>query len=185
MNKFICLAIAAVPALYCTSCSNPTESVQADLNDILEELKECIEDNKDKPIEELIDDVHGSVLPKLSSIVAAVEDMTPQEKFEVWRKLQIESDNEPIVKDIEKVWEAEMLRRYPVKEGDYRKPSYSVFTVSEYVRKDLPIRAKNQLLDIQAELLKFAIAVHSSAEEKKLEVEYWKKKQEGAPFNSY
>lgn len=183
MNKFTYFLLAALPAMYCTSCSDSREAAQESIANIQESLKECIENNKNNSFEDLVDDMHSEILPELKALVASLEDMSPGDKFEVWRTMK-EADG------IKKAWREELERRFPDKNkvdenGSsslyyYRPRAELLLDVYADAAKGLPMQTKLQLLDLAEEYVKYEFEIgcsaECSAEFKKLKSEYREKK---------
>ncbi len=185
MNKFTYFLLAALPAMYCTSCSDSREAAQESIANIQELLNACIEDNKNNSFEDLVDDMHSEILPELKALVASLEDMSPGDKFEVWRTMK-ETEG------IKKAWRKELERRFPAKKAekedeyssyhDYRSRDELLLGVYTDAAKGLPMQTKLQLLDLAGEYIKYEFEIgcsaECSAEFKKLKSEYYKKKRE-------
>lgn len=109
MNKFVWLTLVAVPAICCSSCSKPSESADKDVSSLKTEIKECIEQNKDKSDEELIEAFSDCFISGIDAITASVEDMSPEEKFAFIKKYKL--DKSDVLEDVTKLIHKEVNRR--------------------------------------------------------------------------
>lgn len=163
MNKLFYAALAAVPAICVTSCSDPSESASSDVESLLDDVKACIKENESATDEELIAALHDCVVPKLESITSAVEDMDSDAKFEFLKKYHLEENAS--IKSLQKVVKEEMKRRFDTR-SDFR------------VWQKLPKGAKVQIIEMGEAFAKLGVTVMGDAKVLKQQEEYWRKKSE-------
>lgn len=165
MNKLFYAALAAVPAICVTSCSDPSESAAAEVESLVDEVKACIEENEKEKPEVLIAALHECMVPRLEAIASAVESMDSDEKFEFMKKYAL--DENDTRKNLEKALKKEAERRFDTRNEE-----------RIWEKKLKSRKAKVQLLEIGEAFAKVAVTTMCDAKVLKQQDEYWRKKSE-------
>lgn len=148
LKKFAFAAFAAVPALVISSCSPSVESTSDDVKDVLVEIAEILDDNKNESIEDIIDELNDYIADVTPDLVETIAELSPQDRAAVVASL----------KDCEEFKKFQTAAAGLQSNPQVMKIAGTAMMGDTSAVTEIPLETKLQMVDIVANLVKIAVA---------------------------